>query len=540
MPKYIHKNAKADLETGQRNAKPLPSYKRMPHTSFTVDAFKYGKLDFCTGYFLTHFHSDHYGGLTKRFIGDIYCTRITANCVIKKLGVNPDCVHALPMNTRCLVQGVYVTFIDANHCPGAAIILFEIPHSGSLVRIVHTGDFRASDRHVSQILRVLETDVQQPIMSNTIAGCDNRHKYWKRVVPMIDYLYLDTTYLQPAHAFPTQENVIQTVVAFCRNINDDPAYLTNFLQRIGRGSKKGVHESDRSTKSESSTQAKSSLLTRWFRPKPSPHKSPTTTSLSSSLSPSGFFKRRRVLFVVGSYSIGKERLFIEIARQLKTKIYVSRDKRTMLECIGSPSLLALLANSMSEAQVHVVSMSMVNMRGMAEYLQAVQKEAAFFSSIVAFSPTGWSHGGAYYSGREQQPLVWPEKSACGNVGPKLNGSDIERMVAHIASSARIQTDSSTFSIDSLKPRGSSNKATIFPVSYSEHSSFTELARFICSLRIETVVPTVFSSDEKNKLAKSWIKHWQDLKIEFAHMLRNSTSPQLSSDRHIVPCFDQIV
>ena len=37
------------------------------------------------------------------------------------------------------VEGVRVTFLDANHCPGAAMILFEPPGRPP---VLHSGDFR--------------------------------------------------------------------------------------------------------------------------------------------------------------------------------------------------------------------------------------------------------------------------------------------------------------------------------------------------------------------------------------------------------------
>eukprot|EP01043_Picozoa_sp_COSAG02_P088181 COSAG02_NODE_25335_length_661_cov_1.740214_1_plen_102_part_01 len=91
-------------------------------------------------YFLSHFHSDHYGGLDDRFgAGKIYCTQITASLVAAKLGVAANLLQPQQIGEAFVVEGVTVTFVDANHCPGAALLLFELP-CGRI--ILHCGDMR--------------------------------------------------------------------------------------------------------------------------------------------------------------------------------------------------------------------------------------------------------------------------------------------------------------------------------------------------------------------------------------------------------------
>jgi len=87
----------------------------MKGTTFTVDAFSFGKIPNITAYFLSHFHSDHYGGLTKSFShGLIYCSSVTANLVIGQLKVDEMYIRRLPLNEEVEIEGVKVTLIDAN------------------------------------------------------------------------------------------------------------------------------------------------------------------------------------------------------------------------------------------------------------------------------------------------------------------------------------------------------------------------------------------------------------------------------------------
>jgi DNA cross-link repair 1A protein len=139
----------------QEAPRACPFYKRVAGTPFAVDAFTYGAVPGVTAYFLTHFHADHYMGLSKAWdAGPIYCSETTARLMALRLRVPPALLRPLPLNTRTRVAGTacHVTLLEANHCPGAALLLFEGAGGCGLDApfVLHTGDFRASAQLVAR------------------------------------------------------------------------------------------------------------------------------------------------------------------------------------------------------------------------------------------------------------------------------------------------------------------------------------------------------------------------------------------------------
>jgi len=67
-------------------------------------------------------------GLNRAFSsGVVYCSPITATLLTKDMGMPAERVIPLPVNTPIVIDGVSVTLMDANHCPGACMMLFKVP-----------------------------------------------------------------------------------------------------------------------------------------------------------------------------------------------------------------------------------------------------------------------------------------------------------------------------------------------------------------------------------------------------------------------------
>ncbi|XP_014106052.1 PREDICTED: DNA cross-link repair 1A protein [Pseudopodoces humilis] len=344
--------------TGEEPSKKhCPFYKKIPGTGFTVDAFRYGEIEGCTAYFLTHFHSDHYCGLTKNFRFPIYCNKVTGNLVKSKLRVQEQYVHVLPMDTQCVVDGIKVLLLDANHCPGATMILFYLP-SGAV--ILHTGDFRAD-----------------PSME----------RYPALMGQKVHTLYLDTTYCSPEYTFPSQQEVIQ----FAVNI----AFETVTLNP-------------------------------------------------------------RTLVVCGTYSIGKEKVFLAIAEVLGSKASMSRDKYKTLQCLESEAVNSLISVDWKGTLLHVLPMMQINFKGLQDHLNRFSEN---FDQILAFKPTGWTY------------------------------SD------------------SCLSLEDIKPQ-TRGKITIYGIPYSEHSSYLEMKRFVQWLKPQKIIPTVNVGDWRDRsLMEMHFRDW---------------------------------
>ena len=71
-------------------------------------------------------------GLYRSFdAGTIYCSAVTANLLQYDMRMPPERIHRLPMDEPVTIDGVTITLMTANHCPGAVMMLFQVPQPGS-------------------------------------------------------------------------------------------------------------------------------------------------------------------------------------------------------------------------------------------------------------------------------------------------------------------------------------------------------------------------------------------------------------------------
>jgi DNA cross-link repair 1A protein len=453
-----------------------PFYKILPGLFICVDAFRYGAVEGCQAYFLSHFHSDHYVGLTSHWShGPIYCSKVTANLVRQQLRVDPKYVVDLEFDQPFEVpgtKGVKATMIPANHCPGSSLYLFEkvvgkkYNSEPKLQRILHCGDFRACKAHVEHPL--LMPDVQCKI-----TGKNKEQK--------IDVCYLDTTYLNPKYAFPSQESVIKACADMCvslskHTVDENDGWEQMKRQRAGEGMVKFVRKDSqpdvkRETPDEEDDATNDMKLER--NPKASQE------IIRTSSFPDEKAGRGRLLVVVGTYSIGKERICVGIAKAMNSKIYAPPSKQRIVAALEDPELNALMTTDPKAAQVHMTPLFEIRAETLDDYLKDYFPH---FTRAVGFRPSGWN-----YRPPNSRFLESPA------VQTVLNGVNWK----------------STYSMKDLVPqRGSTGRASCYGVPYSEHSSFRELTMFCCALRIGRVIPTVNVGSKKGReRMMGWCEKW---------------------------------
>ncbi|CCH40802.1 DNA cross-link repair 1A protein [Wickerhamomyces ciferrii] len=384
-----------------RQSKPIPDFKILTFNNnykLNVDGFQFQDHPSIDKYFLSHYHSDHYIGLSKKWSqGIIYTSKTTSNLLQSIMKIPSERIIGLEFGIpHDLTEQIKVTLFDANHCPGGAIFLFEEynPKGEIIKRILHTGDFRVSKQHLD-----LFKDM------------------------FLDEIYLDTTYMNPVYTFMLQSLVIKQTCEFLESIINN-------------------------------TITKNSILNY-------------------------FTQNQDYLILIGSYSIGKEKLYIQLAKTINSKILITKERYKFLSCIENFNLDIFTTDPKDpSAKIQIISIQKLS----------DNKFLSQFSSkkIIKIKPTGWSF----------------------NTFKTLTASIKNKTPQEILNQVLTPTTPSTdYKTQLLKQFQNSSSLS---VPYSEHSSFKELSILGCFLKWGEIIPTVNTT---NPTFQEWFNLWKDKKID---------------------------
>jgi len=180
------------------------------HTNIVVDDFTVRQKGQQLHFFLTHAHTDHIKGIDSFYGTRLYCSETTATLVSAMIPRLKNVVYPLEMNEPKSLQlangtAFTVTPIDANHCPGSVMFLFD----GEFGKILHTGDFRWDD--------AMQTAL--PLAEVAMVG--------------INRLYTDATFAHPKVRFPPKHLSISRLLDALR---EREQYERVYLAFSGLGS----------------------------------------------------------------------------------------------------------------------------------------------------------------------------------------------------------------------------------------------------------------------------------------------------------------
>ena len=430
----------------------FPAVKQIPGTRFVVDGFR-SAGSYSVAYFLSHFHSDHYTGITPFWNkGMIYCSEITAALVLQVLEVSPELVVSLPMGQRISVDGVEVSLVDANHCPGAVQFLFRVPigdadamevgSQDGFHRYVHTGDMRYA------------AFMKQDASLAAYIGADA--------------VFLDTTYCNPKFVFPSQSEsvgyVAETVFNLmqgceARSVDDD----------MVEGSPASVSNVDGEECPDDEQRSMGKVHNSSDDPCNSKEFGEDDEDVFRVARQGGMASTSKsILFLISTYVIGKEKVLTAVARKCNCLIYVNERKLSILKCLKLEDI-GIFTTDPTATNVHVV---------------------------------GWSFLG------ETWPYFRPN---FGNMEKILTESGFSRVVGFVPTGWTYELKKKTFSVRRK------DSCEIHLVPYSEHSNYDELREYVGYLRPKEIIPTVGleGGGVDGKAVAAMRKHFRNLVDETA-------------------------
>ncbi|KGG50085.1 hypothetical protein DI09_8p240 [Mitosporidium daphniae] len=497
---------------GKRSTFPA-AHKFLAGTSYVVDCFTHDAIPGVTAYFLSHFHADHYAGLGRKFRGTpIFCSPITAQLCQLQLRLPAAMLHPLPLGCPILVSEIIqkereyacvslkdehirlsdndaenpvdINILDADTSerslstypeisqPRVSVTLFDANHCPGAVMFLFTIEDASSkiSRHILHTgdfracpERIIGAPALTPFLGkgDELSGSAIQKQASKPKV--LDVVYLDTTYMESRMVFPSQEHVL--------------TLLTDEVHRIVVQGNRGK------------------------------------------LIPLSY------LIVVGTYTIGKERVCERLAKLLATRLWTASDrKRAIMELLFPAEMLS---DDPLTARVHVVNMMDLSSD---EVLGAMlDRFRPHYTHIIAVRATGWTAGQPFRSkvapkakmvtgikfATKAELTIEPHQASgdhlmiektieAGSAKVCIKQEGIDPNDLQDAQKQTQYVEKPTLSTGQTQPsiRSSSRKGTLprhrgritfLEVPYSEHSSSEELQNFLAAFQIGTVIPTVEGS-----------------------------------------------
>lgn len=490
---------------------PLPQVKILTfkHEDYqiVVDGFNFATDPNIDQYFLSHFHSDHYQGLCQNWDqGKIWCSPITQKLAQYKFKIESDRFEVIANNeVRWVTERISVTAMDANHCPGAQIYLFQehsVPATEGTVtnpernksdddeaiiyQILHTGDFRVTPKMVEAI--------------HSINGSR-----------LINKIYLDNTYFNPYNIHPTQENVISETSSYIKSL------LIENDREDNKTGKNGFNGNGNIIK----------LITNGLSKKSTGH--------------DNIFRN---IILVGSYAIGKEKLAVGIAQTVcdylnkssnDGKAIYGREYKNLIY-VNDKSMrkffLPNITHNPQESNVHIVPLrDLKNDKLICRYLKETCQLSWTRCNVIGIIPTGWTFTPGVWN--YKQEFTKSDKfNICRGIIRNFDYDedfDVEDNIGDGIDDGAYGYSSKTEFLDEEQEKKKNNiierliknvvidetwfqkqkhkgKFKIFKVPYSEHSNFHELIYLLTNkyINYETVIPTV-NSTEKETALKDWFQ-----------------------------------
>ncbi|XP_071155686.1 protein artemis-like [Mytilus edulis] len=184
-------------------------------------------------FFLSHIHEDHTVGLDRPTFLEmlqassdvfLYCSEVTKLLLLEKpkyshlehyvkvLPIDVPNKVSIPQQGSCKIGSVEVTLINASHCPGSVMFLFD----GQEGICLYTGDFRWDSQQITNI----------PALHDKNGS-----------VKHIDSLYIDTTFCHESSIYiPSREDSANAVYNLVKEwIGKGPNYVVHFKARTQYG-----------------------------------------------------------------------------------------------------------------------------------------------------------------------------------------------------------------------------------------------------------------------------------------------------------------